>query len=78
MGRPEHHHGISTTAAGTLGSAELSIQQAIDSDRQRKGPTNPTFDGSFYAGLSHRGAKTNPAKHVPTTTKNPKNETPGD
>ena len=33
MGRPERHHGISTTAAGTLGSAELSIQQAIDSDR---------------------------------------------
>jgi hypothetical protein len=39
-------HGISTTAAGTLGSAELSNSTSDRSDRQRKRPANPTFDNA--------------------------------
>ena len=72
---PSIIHGISTTAAGTLGSAELSIQQAITATANGKDRQTLllTIDQRILPSIQlSDSVQTNPAKHVPTTTKIPK------
>jgi hypothetical protein len=66
--------GTSTTAAVTLGSAELSIQQAIRSPTATaNGNDRQTLLWAILPCICH--SQPNPSKHVPTTSKldqNPK------